>query len=86
MGQVHPPPPDDPDRTELVERNLTAVSANFAALGYRRLIYTKLDDGLRTSLARSRVLAARVDGDTARVATDGRGVIEIATEIVELTG
>jgi hypothetical protein len=40
MGQVHPAPPGDPDRTALVERNLAAVWANFAALGYRRLIYT----------------------------------------------
>ncbi len=40
MGQVHPAPPDDPDRTNLVERNLTAVWQNMAALGYGRLIYT----------------------------------------------
>jgi hypothetical protein len=40
MGQVHPAPPDDPDRTGLVERNLAAIWSNFAALGYRRLIYT----------------------------------------------
>jgi hypothetical protein len=40
MGQVHPAPPGDPDRTALVERNLTAMWASFAALGYRRLIYT----------------------------------------------
>jgi len=40
MSQVHPAPADDPDRTRLTERNLTAVWANFARLGYRRLIYT----------------------------------------------
>jgi predicted kinase len=40
MGQVHPAPADDPHRTRLVERNLTAVWANFAALGHTRLIYT----------------------------------------------
>lgn len=40
MGQVHPAPPDDPRRSMIVERNLTAVWANFATLGYRRLIYT----------------------------------------------
>ncbi len=34
---MHPAPAD---RTGLVERNLAAVWANFAALGCRRLIYT----------------------------------------------
>jgi hypothetical protein len=132
MGQVHPPPAGDLDRTALVERNLTAVWANFAALGYRRLIYTntlsvlpgltgmferalgadvrlirvlltasdttarerlfarergsELDDGLRASAARSLALDAGVSADTARVATDGRSVIDVAREIVGLTG
>jgi isopropylmalate/homocitrate/citramalate synthase len=40
MGQVHPAPEGDPDRTKITERNLRAVWANFAALGHRRLIYT----------------------------------------------
>lgn len=40
MGQVHPAPDGDPDRSKLVERNLSAVWANFAGLGYHRLIYT----------------------------------------------
>jgi hypothetical protein len=40
MGQVHPAPPGDPDRLEITESNLTAVWANFALRGYRRLIYT----------------------------------------------
>ena len=129
MGQVHPAPDGDPDRLALVERNLTAVWANFAALGYRRLIYTntlsvmpemtplflralgtdarlirvlllasdttarrrlisrergsELDDGLKASVARARVLG---DADAARIETDGRSVIDIAREIVTLTG
>jgi hypothetical protein len=40
MGQVHPAPEGDPDRSEITESNLTAVWANFARRGYRRLIYT----------------------------------------------
>ncbi|WP_330173553.1 hypothetical protein OG875_08175 [Streptomyces sp. NBC_01498] len=40
MGQVHPAPEGDPDRSEIAESNLTAVWANFARRGYRRLIYT----------------------------------------------
>ncbi|MFJ7061539.1 hypothetical protein ACIQVA_28100 [Streptomyces microflavus] len=37
MGQVHPAPEGDPHRAEIVESNLTAVWANFARRGYRRL-------------------------------------------------
>lgn len=37
LGRLHPAPAD---RTALVERNLTAVWANFAELGCRRLVYT----------------------------------------------
>ncbi|MEU7471107.1 AAA family ATPase [Streptomyces sp. NPDC044984] len=40
MGQVHPAPEGDPDRSGITESNLTAVWANFARLGYRRLVYT----------------------------------------------
>lgn len=40
MGQVHPAPDGDPHRAEITEINLTAVWANFARRGYRRLIYT----------------------------------------------
>ncbi|EGE44021.1 hypothetical protein ACIBCC_26460 [Streptomyces griseus] len=40
MGQVHPAPDGDPHRAKITESNLTAVWANFARLGHRRLIYT----------------------------------------------
>lgn len=40
MGQVHPAPDGDPHRAEITVVNLTAVWANFARRGYRRLIYT----------------------------------------------
>jgi hypothetical protein len=40
MGQVHPAPEGDPDRSEVTESNLAAVWGNFARRGYRRLIYT----------------------------------------------
>ncbi|MDA3644732.1 hypothetical protein LZ318_24175 [Saccharopolyspora indica] len=40
MGQVHPAPDGDPDRSEITERNLAAVWANFAQRGYHRLVYT----------------------------------------------
>ncbi len=132
IGQVHPAPPDDPDRTKLVERNLAAVWSNLAALGYRRLIYTntlsvmpemagmferamgadvrlvrvlltasdttsgdrlkarelgsELDDGLRTSAARAKVLEECAPADTIRVPTDGRPVPDIAREVLAATG
>ncbi|MBM7787742.1 hypothetical protein [Tenggerimyces flavus] len=132
MGQVHPAPSGDPERTQLVERNLTAVWSNFAALGYRRLIYTntlsvlpaagamferalgpdvrlirvlltasnttagdrlrarelgsELDDGLRTSMARARVLEESVSADTVRVPTDDRPVPDIARDVLAATG
>jgi hypothetical protein len=40
MGQVHPAPEGDPHRSEITERNLTAVWGNYAELGYRRLVCT----------------------------------------------
>lgn len=40
MDQIHPAPPDDPERAAITERNLAAIWANYAALGQRRLIYT----------------------------------------------
>ncbi|GIH18566.1 hypothetical protein [Rugosimonospora africana] len=40
MGQVHPAPEGDPDRSRIVASNLAAVWSNYRGLGYRRLIYT----------------------------------------------
>jgi predicted kinase len=132
MGQVHPAPEGDPDRSKLVERNLAAVWANFAALGYRRLIYTntlsvmpemtgvlrramgadvrivrvlltasdavanerligrelgsELEDGLKASVYKARLLDEHAPRDTVRVATDGRPVMDIAHDVVAATG
>lgn len=41
LGQVHPSPADDSDRSSITERNLVSVWANYAQLGCRRLIYTR---------------------------------------------
>ena len=40
LDQAYPPPAGDPTRRKLTEDNLGALWRNFAALGYRRLIYT----------------------------------------------
>jgi hypothetical protein len=131
MGQVHPAPADDPHRSAITESNLTAVWANFAALGHRRLVYTNTVSVLETGMFRRALggdaprilrvlltaddattrdrlalretgtqlaahiersaLAARrlereVPPDTTRVATDGRSVVEVAREVVAVTG
>lgn len=127
MGQVHPVPDDLPG---LVERNLTAVWANYAALGCERLVYvntlsvlpstagmfrralgpevrlvpvlltasdttvatrlvrrelgSELAEGLATSAERDRVLAGLTE--VVRVPTDGRSVVDIAREVVAVSG
>ncbi|AXG51693.1 hypothetical protein SLCG_0538 [Streptomyces lincolnensis] len=132
MGQVHPAPEGDPHRAAITERNLTAVWANYTALGCRRLVYVNtvsvlaeaegifrgaMGDGvrlvrvlltatdrtaelrlrgreigsefeheLRGSVRKARMLDERAPGDTLRVATDGRSVIDIADEVVRATG
>ncbi|SCK25261.1 hypothetical protein [Streptomyces sp. WMMB 322] len=132
MGHLHPAPVGDPHRTGIVERNLTAVWANYAELGCRRLIYTntlsvmpetgalfqramgadvrivrilltasdgaaterlterergsELEDALRSSRHKARLLDERVPADTVRVAIDGRSVVGIAREVVAATG
>ncbi|BBC29559.1 uncharacterized protein SGFS_008530 [Streptomyces graminofaciens] len=132
MGQVHPAPEGDPHRAAITERNLTAVWGNYAALGYRRLVYTntlsvltetagtfrramgadvrivrvlltatdetterrlrgreigsELARELASSARKARLLDARAPADTVRVATDGRSVVDIAAEVLAVTG
>ncbi|MER5711432.1 hypothetical protein AB0B13_29065 [Streptomyces sp. NPDC042898] len=132
MGQVHPAPEGDPHRSEITESNLTAVWANFARLGYRRLVYTntvsvlpeatgmferamgagvrivrvlltasdvttgerlagrelgsELEQELKGSSRKARILDERAPADTVRVTTDGRPVVDIAREVVAATG
>lgn len=132
MGQVHPAPGGDPHRSGIAERNLTAVWGNYAALGYRRLVYTntlsvltetagtfqramgadvrivrvlltatdetterrlrgreigsELERELTGSAYKARLLDERAPADTVRVATDGRTVIDIAAEVLAVTG
>ncbi|GAA1363146.1 hypothetical protein [Catellatospora chokoriensis] len=130
LGQVFPPPAGDPDRSRIVLDNLAALWRNFAALGYRRLVYTntvsvlyadelaralhapvkivrvlltasdevangrlatrELGSGLDVHIARSARAAARLDrdapADAVRIATDGRSVVDVATDVVAATG
>ncbi|UGT43588.1 AAA family ATPase [Nocardia yamanashiensis] len=132
LGQVHPAPAGDPLRAEITACNLTAVWANFAQRGYRRLIYMntvsvlpeatamferamgadvrivrvlltandttagerlrrrELGSGLAQELdgsaRKARLLEQQAPAGTVRVATDERGVVDIAREVVRATG
>ncbi|MBC7274851.1 MAG: hypothetical protein H5T76_40150 [Streptomyces sp.] len=132
MGQVHPAPENDPDRAQITECNLTAVWANFARRGYRRLVYpnttrvlpeatgmferamgpgvrivrvlltasdatarerltgrelgSELEHELAGSIRKARLLDERAPAQAVRVATDGRLVVDIARQVVALTG
>lgn len=61
LDQAFPAPPGDPSRTKLTETNLAALWRNYAALGYRRLIYTNTVSILEPDLI------ARAMGGTIRV-------------------
>lgn len=61
LDQAFPAPPDDPARTKMTEANLAALWGNYAALGYRRLIYTNTVSVLEPDLI------ARAMGGTPRI-------------------
>ncbi|MET9257673.1 hypothetical protein [Streptomyces sp. NPDC003717] len=131
LGQVHPAPADDPDRSRLTEANLAALWANLARTGCRRLVYTntvsvlpetagmfrramgeevrivrvlltasdtttlarltgrergsELEDEIRGSVRKARLLDERAPADAVRIATDGRSVPDLAREVVAAT-
>ncbi|MEU3899844.1 hypothetical protein [Streptomyces sp. NPDC045251] len=132
LGQVHPAPEGDPRRSRITESNLTAVWANYARLGHRRMVYTntvsvlpeaegmfrramgadvrlvrvlltasdatagarltgrelgsELEQELAGSARKARLLDEGAPADTVRVGTDGRRVVDIAREVVGVTG
>ncbi|MEU6996430.1 hypothetical protein ABZ953_37985 [Streptomyces sp. NPDC046465] len=59
LDAVHPAPPGDPHRSRITERNLTAVWANYRALGCRRLVYTNTASVLPTE---EHLFAKAMDG------------------------
>ncbi|MHC3470740.1 ATP-binding protein [Streptomyces sp. 7R007] len=92
LGHVHPAPEGDPRRSEITERNLTAVWGNFARLGYRRLIYTNtvsvlaesggmFERAMGADVGLIRVLLTASD-ETARERLTGREIgSELAAEL-----
>lgn len=70
LDHAHPAPPGDPSRSKITEANLAAIWRNYAALGYRRLIYTNTVSVLEPELI------ARAMGGSVRVI----GVLLTATD------
>jgi hypothetical protein len=62
LDQVHPAPADDPHRSAITERNLSAIWANFAALGHHRLIYTNT-----VSVLEGDMFARAMGGESLRI-------------------
>jgi broad-specificity NMP kinase len=130
LDQAHPAPPDDPRRTKLTAQNLAALWCNYAALSYRRLIYTNTvsvlerdlvvgamggdvattavlltaDDETANQRLRGRETASQYEAHVSRgtaaakyleaaappwvirVQTDGKSVVEVAKDVIDLTG
>ncbi|MFE7622402.1 hypothetical protein [Streptomyces sp. NPDC057509] len=63
MSAVHPAPEDDPHRSRITERNLTAVWSHYADLGHHRLVYTNTV----CVLAESAPMFERAMGDGLRI-------------------
>lgn len=61
LDQAYPAPSGDSARTKLTEANLAALWRNYAAVGYRRLIYTNTVSVLEPDLI------TRAMGGTARI-------------------
>ncbi|MBW8805799.1 MAG: hypothetical protein JF587_18410 [Catenulisporales bacterium] len=61
LDRAFPAPADDPARTKMTETNLAALWRNFAALGYRRLVYTNTVSVLEPDLI------VRAMGGSARI-------------------
>lgn len=82
LDQAFPAPPDDPHRSKMTEANLAAIWGNYAALGYRRLIYTNTVSVLEPDLiVRAMGGAPRIIGalltaadETARQRLGGREI------------
>ena len=70
----------------LVRVLLTGSDTTARARLTGRELGSELEDGLKASAARARLLDTGVPAETARVVTDGRSVVDIAREVVAATG
>ena len=86
LDQAFPAPADDPARTKMTEANLAAIWRNYAALGYRRLIYTNTVSVLEPDMiARAmggtpRIVAVLLTADEA-TARQRLGIREIGSQL-----
>lgn len=88
LCEAHPKPPSDPHGSALTEANLRAVWANYAAAGYRRLIYVNTVSVLERELV-TRALGGRASVTgvlltaSARTVRDRLGPREIGSALRE---
>ncbi|WP_233571625.1 zeta toxin family protein [Cellulomonas triticagri] len=86
LAAAHPKPPRDPHGTALTEANLRALWANYAAAGYRRVVYVNTVSVLeREMITRALGGRARVGGvlltASARTIRTRLGAREVGTEL-----
>jgi hypothetical protein len=74
------------DGVRIVRVLLTATDETAEQRLTGRELGSELGQELRNSARKARMLDARAPADTLRVVTDGRTVIDIATEVVAATG
>lgn len=74
------------DDVRIVRVLLTATDETTEQRLTGRELGSELEQELRGSARKARMLDARAPADTLRVVTDGRTVIDIATEVVAATG
>ncbi len=65
---------------------LTASDATTAERLAARELGSELEQEVRNSLRKARMLHERAPADAVRVATDGRGVVDIACEVIAAAG
>ncbi|MGP4110613.1 hypothetical protein ACTWP5_06815 [Streptomyces sp. 4N509B] len=76
----------DASRVRLIRVLLTASDETATGRLVRRELGSRRDAELRTSALKAPMLDARAPSDTVRVATDGRTVVDVATDVVAATG
>jgi hypothetical protein len=70
----------------LIRVLLTASDTTARARLTGRELGSELEDGLRTSAERSRLLDSQVPSGAVRIATDERSVVDVAREVVAAAG
>ncbi|GAA2338668.1 AAA family ATPase [Streptomyces violaceusniger] len=72
--------------TRIIRVLLTASDATVRERLVRRELGSELEHELKSSARKARLLDQQVGAETVRVVTDGRGVVDIARDVVTATG